>query len=323
MAKNKNENVKKEFNIPEDAKRLVKLSFKKFKKENKDFYDSKKELKKAYYGQVIDLMPEGIALCVKYGHKPEVKEAKDEIYAKIMDPDFIKYLKKQMKNNDFEFDNMILLPNLISDIVASAAEAKKAAEAENPDATVEFDLTDLIELSQTILKKKMKKMIKAGIDENVAFDVLSAVPSPKILGKSQYFHIRALFTIIYEHAKTKEINFEKLMEVLFKDEDEYIPSVITFALLERKEKIGNFTESQKKLFNTITEYCFKSLEDMKKEDITAVLKSYCDARKRDEAQNKDTNRRYYISSLPESDYPRITKVVAKMCDQNENLKKYF
>ena len=72
---------------------------------------------------------------------------------------------------------------------------------------VEFDLTALIELSQLLLKKKIKKMVKAGIDESVAFDVLSAIPSPKILVKSQYYHIRNMFSILYEHAKTKEINF--------------------------------------------------------------------------------------------------------------------
>jgi hypothetical protein len=322
MAKETHNN-KREFKIPDEAKKLAKLTAKKFKKENKDYYDSKKEMKQAYYSQIIDLLPESIALCVKYGHLADVKETKEAIYAKIMDPGFIKYLKKEIKDAELSFDNLLLLPAVINDIVKEAAEAKKAAEAEDPDKKVEFDLTDLVDLSHIILKKKIKKMTKAGIDENVAFDVLSVIPSPKILSKSQYFHIRSLFNVLYEHAKTKEINFEKLMKVLFKDEDTYIPSIITFALLERKEKITNFTDSQKKLFNDITEYCFKTLEEMKKEDIYAVLKSYCDARKRDEAKNHDTNRRYYISSLPESDYPKITKTVNKMVKDNENMKKYF
>ena len=112
------------------------------------------------------------------------------------------------------------------------------------------------------------------------------------------------------------------MKVVFKGDD-YVPSIITFALLERKEKISGFNDTQKKLFNSITEYCFKTMEDMKKDDIVAILKAYTEARKRDESQNKDTNRRYYISSLPESDYPRILKVVSKIIELDEDMKKYF
>lgn len=326
MAKRKEkeaENSKqKQFRIPEDAEKLAKLNFKKFKKKSGDYYDSKKELKRAYWAQVIDLLPESITLIVRYGHLEAVKETKEAIYAKITDADFIKYLKKELKN-DAEFDNMELLPIIIYDIATAANKQIEAEKAENPETEVEIDLSDLLEISQIILKKKIKKMKKAGVDEAVAFDILSTIPDAKILQKSQYFHIRALFTVLYEHAKDKEINFEKIMDIIFKGREEYIGSVITFALLERKEKIGNFNDSQKKLFNDITEYCFKTLEGMKKDTIAGVLKAYVDARKRDEAQNKDTNRRYYISSLPETDYPKILKAVEKIVGGDEEMKKYF
>ena len=65
------------------------------------------------------------------------------------------------------------------------------------------------------------------------------------------------------------------------------------------------------------------MEEMKKDEIYDILKSYTDVRKRDESQGKDTNRRYYISSLPESDYPRILKAVDRLCNTDEKLKKYF
>ena len=321
MAKEKTTQKKQEFKIPEDAQKLAKMSFKKFKKKNSDYY-SKKEMKKAYFGEIVDLLPESITLIIKYGHLDTVKEVKEEICKKIIDPDFIKYLKKEIKN-DNDFTNMILLPNVIYGIIMDARKQIQAEKEENPAADVEFDLNDLIELSQMILKKKIKKMTKNGIDETVAFDVLSIIPDPEILKKSQYFHIRSLFTVIYEHAKTKDIDFDKLIKCLFKDDMERVNVIITFALLERKEKITNFNDGQKKLFNDITEYCFKTMEEMKKDDITAILKAYTDSRKKDEAQNKDSNRRYYISSLPESDYPRILKTIEKMIEKDEDLKKYF
>ena len=316
----KNEKKNQGFKIPEDAKKMAKISLKRFKKDNEDYYDGKKEMKKAYYAQLLDYLPESIQLIVRYGHLNEVKETKEQIYAKLTDSDFIKFLKKEIKD-DLEFENLELLPNVIYDIIRSAKKAIEEAEAEGEK--VEFDLDDLIELSELILKKKLKKMTKEHIDEKVAFDALSIIPDPSILKKSQYFHIRSLFNVLYEHAKRVEINFSKLIKILLKDDEGYIGSIITFALLERKEKLMSFTDGQKKLFNDITEFCFKELESMKKDDIYAVLKAYTEARKRDDAQNKDTNRRYYISSLPESDYPKILKAVEKICGSNENLKKYF
>lgn len=321
MAKDEKRNDRKEFKIPDEVKKLAKLSFKKFKKTDGDYYDSKKDLRKAYYAQIVDLLPAAIALIIKYGHIEAVKEVKELIYEKITDPKFVKYLRKEIKAGS-EFDNMILLPTIIYDIVGEAHKAAEAAKADDPDTETTFDVDDLVQVSRDILKKKIKKLTKAGVDEAVAFDVLSVIPTTKILAKSQQYHIRRFFTVLYEHAKTKEIKFEKIMKEVFKDGD-YVNSVITFALLERKEKIANFTDTQKKLFNDITEYCFSTMEDMKKDEIYDILKSYTDVRKRDESQGKDTNRRYYISSLPESDYPRILKAVDRLCDTDEKLKKYF
>ena len=321
MAKDEKRNDRKEFKIPDEVKKLAKLSFKKFKKTDGDYYDSKKDLRKAYYAQIVDLLPAAIALIIKYGHIEAVKEAKELIYEKITDPKFVKYLRKEIKAGS-EFDNMILLPTIIYDIVGEAHKAAEAAKADDPDTETTFDVDDLVQVSRDILKKKIKKLTKAGVDEAVAFDVLSVIPTTKILAKSQQYHIRRFFTVLYEHAKTKEIKFEKIMKEVFKDGD-YVNSVITFALLERKEKIANFTDTQKKLFNDITEYCFSTMEEMKKDEIYDILKSYTDVRKRDESQGKDTNRRYYISSLPESDYPRILKAVDRLCDTDEKLKKYF
>lgn len=318
--KNKNGN-RKDFKLPDEVKSFIKIDFKRFKKKEGDYYDSKKQLKKAYFAQLVDLLPQVLAVLVKNGNAPSVRENRNAIYKKICDVDFLKYLRKEIKKG-CEFDNLILLPTVCYDIVMEAKRQEAARNADNPDQEVTFDVSDVVGLADDILKKKVKKLKKDGIDETVAFDILCVIPTPKILQRSQQYHIRRFFTVLYEHAKTKEINFAKIVKHVFKDED-YIPSVITFALLERKEKIGNFTETQKKLFNDITEYCFTTLEEFKKDDIYAVLKAYVDIRRRDENQGKDTNRRYYISSLPESDYPKILKTVTRLCDLNELNKKYF
>lgn len=320
--KNKNRDQKKGFKIPEDARKLAKLTQKKFKKESGDYYDSKKDLKKGYYAQIIEYLPESIQLLVRYGHLAEVKETREAIYAKLTDREFVKYLKKDIKSGG-EFDNMELLPNLIYDIMKEAQRAVEMELQENPDSKVEYDLDDLVEISQLILKKKIKKLVKAGIDENVAFDVLSIIPDPEILKRSQYFHIRSLFTVLYEHAKKVEIDFSKLIKIILKGAEDYTGSVISFALLERKEKVANMTDGQRSLYQNITEWSLKTLEDMNKDEINNVLRYYVESRKRDESKNCDSNRRYYLSSLPSDDYPHITKAMERIVSRDESLKKYF
>ena len=66
----------RKFNVPEDVKRLLKLNWKKFKKNGKDFFDGKKELKRAYYAEHVDYLPEAIQLLVRYGHLDQVQEIK-------------------------------------------------------------------------------------------------------------------------------------------------------------------------------------------------------------------------------------------------------
>lgn len=318
--KNENQNKQQAFKIPEDPRRLAKLNFKKFKKNNKDLYDSKKDLKKGYYGQIIDLLPESVLLLVRYGHLQAVQETKNAIYEKITDPDFVKYLTKYVKN-DNSFDNMILLPNIIVSIIKEANARIAEAKAQDPNATLNYDLADLVELSHLILKKKIKKLTGDGIPENVAFDALCAVPDPAILNKSASFHMKELFNVLYIHAKTEKIDVPKLMKGLFKGNK--IETVIAFALLERKEKISNFNDNQKLLFNDITDWAFKTMEEMKKDDIYAILKAYAETRKRDEQQKKDGARRYYISSLPAEDYPKIIKTCEKLVERYPDWKSFF
>ena len=131
-----------------------------------------------------------------------------------------------------------------------------------------------------------------------------------------------VFAVLYEHAKTKTITLEQLSDILKQVVGKKnMSGVITFALLEKKDRLNHLNDSQKTLFNTITEYCFTNMESMEHDEIKGIIQGYIQARKKDAEQNRDGNRRYYISSLPAEDYPKIMKVVNKI--MNEDNKKYL
>jgi hypothetical protein len=320
MAKNGGDNNRK-VKISEDAKEFAKLTLKKFKKESDGYYDSKKELKQSYQLYLIDLLPKTIEFVVKFGYIKDdtVQETKEAIYAKLVDEDFVKVLKKEIKNGN-KIENIKLLPIIIKDILLQAEKSNAELLANDPNAKI-YDMSDLVELTQLILKKRLKKMAKAGIDENIAFDTLSIIPTDIALKSSQNYRIHMFYECLYEHSKSKVIPFNDIMKVIV--DEEYYPMFIAFALLERKEKFGKLTDNQKTFYLAVSSWCFDTMEKLNKDVIRAIITSFIRGRQRDESKNNDSNRRYALGSLSETDYPRIAKTIKAMIAENDSIKKYF
>ena len=312
-----NQNV---VNIPEDVKEFAKMTFKKYKKKYADDYDSKKETKTGYFMYLNDRLPESIKFIVKYGYIKDVKETKEAVFANLSNEDYVKFLKKLIKDGE-KIENIKLLPIVIKEIVEAANKFNTEQIAANPNAEI-ADVSDLVELSQLIMKKKLKKFEKEGVDLALAFDILSVIPKDDVLENAQHYRIRLLMDVLYEHAKSKAIPFATIMNIVVGEE--FYPMFTVFALLERKEKFGTLTDAQRTLYLDITNWVFNTMEkELGKDQLSEVMNSYIRARRKDESQNKDGNRRYDMSTLTETDYPRITSLIKKLIANDDSLKKYF
>lgn len=319
MAKDNNHTVK----IDRDAKEFAKITFKKYKKEEYNADYSKKELKKLYFLHLVELLPEAIRFCVRSGYiqSEEVQNVKNGCYAKFIDDDFLKNLKKTLKKDGDEIENIKLFPIVAKDIFEETQKENKRLLAENPGAKT-YDLSLLAEVIQIINKKKIKKFTKAEVDETLAFDICCVIPTDKALTCSQTYRIKQFYDVLYETAKARPVPFQTIMKIVVKN-TAYIPSFIMFALLERKDKYGNLNDSQKSLYVDITNWSLKTLEILSRDVIKYVLESYIKARKKAESQAKDSRRRYDLQSLSEVDYPKIVKVVNNMIAEREEVKKYL
>lgn len=328
--KNKHKNDNRENNgnnggvrIHEDALDFAKITFKKYKKKYADDYDSKKEVKAGYYMSLVDLLPMTIEFVVKYGYikQEEVQETKDEIFSKLSEEGFVKFLKKLIKDGE-KIENIKMLPIVIKEIVMAADKYNTEKLAENPNSTEIVDVSDLVELSQLIMKKKLKKFEKEGVDTALAFDILSVIPKDDVLTSSQNYRIHMLMDTLYEHAKSKTVPFATIMDILVGEE--FYPMFAVFALLERKEKFGTLTDAQKTLYLDISNWVFNAMENsFSKDQLQEVVNTYIRSRRRDESQNKDGNRRYALSTLSETDYPRISSFIKKLIANDDTLKKYL
>ena len=308
--------------IHDDALDFAKITFKKYKKKYADDYDSKKEVKAGYYMFLVDLLPMSIEFVVKYGYikNEEVQETKDAIFSKLSEEGFVKFLKKLIKDGE-KIDNIKLLPIVIKEIVMAADKYNTEELAKNPNASI-VDVSDLVELSQIIMKKKLKKFEKEGVDAALAFDILSVIPKDDVLTSSQNYRIHMLMDTLYEHAKSKNVPFAVIMDILVGEE--FYPMFTVFALLERKEKFGTLTDAQKTLYLDISNWVFNIMENsLTKDQLQEVVNTYIRSRRRDESQNKDGNRRYSLSTLSETDYPRISSFIKKLIANDDTLKKYL
>lgn len=317
----KNENKKKGFEVPKAVEKMAKLASKEdFKKKMKKKGFSKKEIKAEYYDIVIENFPAVVESYVKYGHISEMQEYKENVYTVLSDPHFLKLVEEMIEEKDW-IKNLELFPIIIYEILNRAQKQYEIDKKEHPETAAPYDVSDLLKISRLILKKKIKKLKNAGISDSLAFDMLSVIPDEAVMEYSQVYRIRMLFTILYEHAKTEEIPFDKIMKKFLGKE--YYRLVISFAMLERKEKYAQFNDGQKAFFNQVSEWVFNTLEDMDKDSIFEIIKTYVNARKKDDAQGKDGVRRFYLSSLPESDYEKINAAMKKLIAMDENNKKYF
>lgn len=311
----------KGFNIPNDVQKMVKADMKKFKKKNDGYFDGKKEMKRAYYSMLLDLLPETIRLLVRYSHVREVAEIKDSIYDKLVDPQFIKVVENAIEDKE-DIENIKMYPCVIRDIITITKQQEAEERAEKNDPSIEYDISDIVNLSKLILKKKIKKMKKDGVDEDVAFEVLSVIPCDKVLEDKQInYKMRVLMQVLYEQAKSHDIDFGKIVEYLIPEK--YANMVVLFCLLERKEKFASFTEAQQKFFISINEWLFNLMEDMERTSIETIIKMYVENRKRDESQNRDSARRYFLKSLPADEYPKTRKVIDNYLENHPDWEKYF
>ena len=318
----------------EEAEEFAKLSPKRYRKkygggiDEYDDYKKKKKKKKKidkdlYYTELLDrLAPDVIEWCLRYGFRPENQPLRDKVYARINDPKFLKWVNSYLG----EYKNLKdvrLLPVILRDIIIECD--KRNHQAANDPNIEEVDTEAATALCLTILKKPMKKMVKKGIEERLAFASLAIIPHIDIMEYSPSFRLSTLVSGLYNYSKGASVPFGSVVHELFKKDetDRWIRALMVFVLLERKEKFGTLTDNQKKLYMDITTWVFKTLENSDKETIRIVLNDYVRARQRDDRAGKDTNRRYALSSLSEQEYKNITNVMKAMIFNDESIAKYF
>lgn len=310
------------FKIPKELDHFAHYTLKKFYKENKNFYDDKEDSEKDFMRCLLEYFPRTIATLVRFNSIKEVNDLRPLVYEKIADKRFLKQLRKAIKRGDeLVLEACKVLPIVIKNMVdVSIVQHKKDLETD-PNAP-EYDMSDLIQLSRDLLKKKIKKFKELGVDEEVAFEVLTCVPHKLALEDAQFYHrIRNLMNTFYELAKTHTIQFDEIITRLIPER--HAAGFITYLLLERKDKFASMIDKQKEFYVSVNEWIFNKLEETNKTTIETILDAYLKARKRDFDNNRDSDRRYYLKSIPEAEYPKTYAIVKAFMEKNKGMERFF
>ena len=327
MSRNNNRNNNRGNNqvvIPDEVKCFATWDRETYHKQVKGAYSKKEEKKYFWDDKLICLGPTIDFLC-RYGSirdNQKVQDIKDQSYAQFCDRDqkLVKKIIKTIKNGDGEvIENLQYLPIILREIMTDALKYKDELEKEGVEPVPIEGMSELCEL---ILKKKIKKLVKKGIPDNLAYDVLLVMPEKDALKYNRFTRVKMLFDVLYMYAgKNIQIDVPTIFKAVI-DVNDY-PMVISYALQERKEKTKGFNDNQMKFFVDVNEWIFDQMEDMDDSDIRRIIEKYVAARKRDAMNGNDSNRRYFLTSLPSEDYPNVCRIITEIKNKDAEAEKYL
>ena len=314
--RNRNNNGPRREEVFNDAEIFATCEFKKFYKKNKkkSGWDSKKEAKKEFFDLLMEKFPTVIYWMLREGFKRDqkTKEIADGILEKFSDKDFVKRLTKKVQKGE-DYRNLELFPIFLREAIKRTSE--KNAKLRSEGKTKEMVSLDIYyDLIDELVGKKIKKLVKAGVNKDIARNLREVIPCENALRYSTSFRIKEVFDVLYSAAKTI------VKHVI---PNEYWTDLIVIALLEKKEFYGGLNDSQKKFYVDVTNWIFKTMNEMEVQDIQEILRLYVAGRKRDDANGRDCNRRYSLSTLGENEYKNIVTCIKAMIVKDPTIEKFM
>jgi len=246
------------------------------------------------------------------GHKD--RETVDRLFDKMESKKFFKCLKALFEEGALDEGVPVIITNFI----------ERRGDKEGGDEYKEL-IEKYIKLVNKLVKDKVKELVKeTGIDKDVAKEVIVVVPGEDYINdKFVGIYVNRVCKKLYALAKDNTVELsskqlKKMFKYLFKEELIYDAAVQV--LLEKREVMKNFNESQLGVWNTLTEFALKTLNKLDKQELKAKILRYCERRNNDE---NDVARRIVLSQIDPDEYPTLSKVVGKLKEKEEDLAKYL
>lgn len=298
------------------TKREKKYNAKKFKKEYSEY--SLTGLNKA-----VKILAENSSESKKLD---KVKEGVDRI---ITNPEVMTQIAKLYKKNPESYTNMIYLPNMIMNTLIYYS--SDGISDEEKEVGKQLDTEALIEFCEKILKKEIKRYRKMGLDDEIAFQMATVIPTAKLFKNRQWY--RRLIQQMYDIAEKNEVDVDKLLKAVCKiDKKNHISKkdflegfYSEFIMQKSSNKQKNFTDTQKELHENLIEHTLVYLDGIKPRKLRDILKTYIKRRKTAEQYKNDTKRviKFVDHASSNSPYTNIKATVQALIEDDSNAELYL
>ena len=262
-----------------------------------------------------------IEFYIKHGFRTKNADTLNALYSKMLKPKFAKALKKIVKSEDGAGLNEAF-------VVIINGFIEKNHNNENMDAELLENYTWII---NKLLKSRMKDIRKSvELDKDIIKELLVIVPNQECVSseKATGFYSQKMLRKLYIISKDKEtgIDSTKTIKKLFKNifGKKILDLIAINILLEKKEYMKNFNETQIATWNLFTEFALELINGEDKKHIDELLSYYCGRRKSDDGRGRDAARRISLTSIDEEKYPVLAKRISKFSkSEKENITKYL
>ena len=331
--------AKKKIKIPKSVLDL-RLSPKKFAKKNNIHISGKhmskgekkhniKRLKKEYSEFAINGLNKAVKIVTENPDCKKIEKVKAGIENIITNPEVMKRIAKMYNKDREQYKNMYLIAGMIMNTLvyynsdAATEEEKKIAESLNSEALIEF--------CEKILKKQIKRYKKFGLNDAVAFQFATVVPTTKLFKNRQWY--KKLIQQMYDVAEKEELDVDLILKAVSKidgkksiDKKEFLAGFFSEFILQRNSnKSAKYTDSQKELNDNLVERALVYLNGIKKNKLKEILKGYIKCRKKAEEYKNDGKRviKFTDHANSNSPYETIKAVVQELISENSSYEVYL
>lgn len=311
-------------------KHNIKLKGKGIKK--KDRKHNEKRLLKEYSQAAIDGLNKAVKILAENDVEKTKKigKVKDGVDNIISNPSVMEQVAKLYNKHPESFANMKYLPYMIMNTLVYYSsdnisdEEKEIGKALDADALTRF--------CEKILKREIKRYKKLGLDEEVAFQMATVIPTTKLFKNRQWYKI--LIQTLFDIAEHNDVDLDQILKAVSKiDKDkngiskkEFLDGFFAeFIMTRSSNKAAKYNDSQKDLHDALVERTLMYLDNMKSRKLKEVLKQYIKRRKVAESYKNDSKRviKFIDYAHSNSSYSTLKKVIEELISDNSSNELYL
>lgn len=248
----------------------------------------------------------------------------------ISNPEVMQRVAKLYRKNPDSYQNMIYLPHMIM-LTLMKYKSENVSDEEKEVAN-QLDVEGLVKFCEKILKKEIKRYCNMGLDEDIAFQMATVIPTTKLFKNNRVWY-KKLIKQLYDIAEKGDVDVDTVLKAVSKidkkksiSRKDFLEGFFSeFILQKSSNKNHSFTDSQKELHEALIERALIYLDGLKPRKLREILKQYIKRRKTAESYKNDTKRviKFIDHAHSNSSYTNIKSVVQDLVSDNSSNELYL